>query len=275
MIYIFKGFQGICSLPGYICSHCGDACKSCPGACKGVTEPFRKGCKSCGAEVKHFMERPLSAYVVLSVLISAFTLYQCSTDMASVEGCSSNFLYILAGFSVVNVMFAIYVQCQVWRTIMSEENQANFIDGDRPTETYKGQFSAAAVGMFAKSTSGQEQALAPAAQVEKVAADPGKIIVPKTIVQASFKQVFLEDFGVLIMFFALLCLFGLSWKGQDVVDSTEPKCTVSEMTQRCGFAFFWIAFLWTLMYMCCGCCSNKVAIAKPSEEEETYSPVVE
>lgn len=270
MIYIFKGFQGICSLPGYLCSGCGQACKSCPGACKFVSQY----CMNCGAECKHFMERPLSAYVIISFLLSGFTLYKCFGDLGTPEGCSSNFLYILMAFSVLNIIFAIYVQCMVWKEIMTDEHREKFIDGDKPEETYTGQMGSAAVGMFAKAKVGlDKQGIeAPAVAVphagEKVATDPGRIIVPKEVVQASFKKVFQEDFGVLIMFFLLLGMFFLSWKGQDLVDTTEPKCDVGDITAECGFLFFWLAFLWTFMYACCACCSNKVSIAKPKEDEQ-------
>merc|ERR1719438_99479 len=105
MIYIFKGVQSICSLPGTLCSLCGDVLKQCPGACQSCGE----ACGRCGSHFKHFMERPLSAYVFVSVLISILTLYQCSEDLGSVVGCTSNFLYVLMAFSVINILFAMYL----------------------------------------------------------------------------------------------------------------------------------------------------------------------
>jgi len=277
MIYIFQGVQSICSLPGLCCKACGDACKNCPGACKTVCDPIRQCCSSCGSTFKHFMERPLSAYVVLAIALSLATIGLSVLGLQSKENCKSNFLLILMGFSVIHIIFAIYFQIKVWKAIMDEDNVPQFIDGDAPSETYKGKIGSAAAGMFSQAQQGlaaqgigSAQAAAPPAQpAEKVAPAGGKIIIPKEIVQKSFKAVFCEDFGVLGMFILLLGMFFLSWIGQDKVDTEEPRCDIGS-AQYGGYAFFWFAALYSYCYMCCGCCANKVMIAKddPAEEEE-------
>jgi len=214
------------------------------------------------------MERPLSAYVMVSVLISILTLYQCSQDLSSVIGCTSNFLYVLMAFSVINILFAMYLQSMVWREIMSEENQDRFVDGDAPTKIYRGKIGQAAMGMFVKGADSPEKQRLPAQSApENHGRDHGRILVPKDVVQSSFRKVFMEDFGVLFMFFLLLGIFGISFRGHELIDTLEPKCEISGLTANCGFLFFWVAFLWSMMYMCCTCCSNKVTIAKPPEED--------
>jgi hypothetical protein len=268
MIYIFQGAQGLCSLPGYGCKACGEACKSCPGACRAVSE----ACGGCGDGFKHFMEKPLSAYVVVSAIISALTILSCQSDMQMPLGCTSNFLYLLSGFAAINMIFAVYVQCQVWRQIMSEENQAQFIDGDRPTELYAGKLHPAAAGLLAAAASkAGTKPPTGGAPMEKPAPNPGKIIVPASVVQSSFKKVFLEDFGVLLMFFLLLGVFFLSWQGQSYLDDigggSGNTCQASNLTRLCGYLFFWFAFLYTVAYMKCRCCANKVTIEKAEKVE--------
>jgi len=249
---------------------CGEACKSCPGACSKLSGL----CKNCGAEFKHFMERPLSAYVILSILLSLYTLYQCQDDMGSVKGCSSNLLYILMGFSVIYIVFVIYMQCMVWKEIMVPDRKARFIDGDDPTQLYKGEFGSAAMGLLkAGSTVSAAESEQPTVPEEKVAADPGKIIVPKGVVQEAFQKVFLEDLFVLGMFFLLIAVAALAWMGQEAVDTAEPKCDVSPSTASCGTYFFGLAFTFAFMYRCCSCCSSKVTIAKPAHDEEIYEEV--
>jgi hypothetical protein len=217
------------------------------------------------------MERPLSAYVVFTGILSIVTIYLASQDMGTPAGCTSNMLYILMAFSVINIAFAIYMQWKVWKTIMSDENREKFIDGDNPTESYTGQFGAAAVGMLARADpNAAKKAQEKVPTATAVPADPGKIIVPKEVVQQSFQKVFLEDLVVLAMFFLLIAVAVLSWKGQDFVDTADKKCEVSDTTMNCGISFFFLAFCFAFAYRCCSCCSNKVSIAKPTHEDELY-----
>jgi len=249
MIYIFTGCQNICSLPGYLCSACGQVCKHLPGGLEVVCKPCQAGCAHAGSYVKHFFERPLSAYVIVSLLVSLYTVFLAMLDMNSKPGCSSNFLYILMAFAVINVIFAIYMQARVWSHIMSDDNQHEFVDGDKSARV-----------------SSRSQ--------ESETVRPGKIIVPKEVVQASFKQVFMEDFGVLAMFVGLLAICFLSWNGPQWIDGAPPKCRgqVKEGTKDMGYTFFWVAAVWCFFYMCCGCCANKVTIEKDDEHEYQAVP---
>lgn len=272
MIYIFQGCQNVCSLPGYLCSACGDACKSCPGACKACSGL----CKGCGDEVKHFFERPLSVYVILSILLSLCTLSVTYTDM-NPAGCTSIYLYILMGMAVVNIVFAIYLQRTVWSEIVSEKNHPSFIDGDVPTQTLQSQAAGGAAGLLGQAAGraggGVGAALGKAAgQVtgakpqEQFPANPGKVIIPVETVQASFRNVFMEDFVVLFMFVALLGVFILSFMDPVTVDGKRGEgskvCLVGEKSKKCAEAYFVIAALWSFMYMKCSCCANKVSVTK-------------
>jgi hypothetical protein len=206
------------------------------------------------------MERPLSVYVFLSVLISAYTLFRASSDMGSPAGCSSNYLMAMMFFAAVNVLFAIYFQYQVWAQITSDENKDQFEDGDAPTGGGPGALAGAAGRLSA--TMGRKQE--PSAPVGRL---PGKWIVPKEVVVGSFKHVFSYDLGVLAMFFGLLVVFFISFKGPAFLDGEgKDKCKVHDHTVWCSEALFWIPALWAFAYMCCPCCADKVTIAKSETE---------
>jgi len=283
MIYIFEGCKKIFQIPGMLCSGCGDLCKQFPGACSFVAD----GCKNVGSNFKHYFERPLSMYFVLSVVLSLYTFSGAQADAArlSENGCkSSNFLLVLQVFAIVNIVFAGYLCWKVWRTIM--ERQDEFLDGDKPTEVYQGKFAGAAGAAFAKAQ-GQEQ---PPPPPEPVAPKPGFVIVPGEVVKESFKKVWMEDFLVLAMFFALLALvYFCTPSGMEMLDGApeaataatqeapaetagrrldDGACSVSNATATSGEYFFGLAFSWSFLYMCCSCFNNKVAIAKPTADEQ-------
>lgn len=280
MIYIFNGITAICSLPGYLCSAVGEACKGCGGACSGIFRGIGSVCDNCGSQVKHFMERPLSVYVVLSICVSAVTIFQANEDGERPRDCESTFLLVLQVFACINIIFAIYFQCQVWRAIMSSENHHLFIDGDHPTMTLAG--ATQRMGTFFRSATqgtgaggGGRRSGAAGAPIEKFGVNPGKIIIPTKVVQDSFKKVFMEDLGVLLMFFALLGMCALSWMGPKTVDesadsSSSKPCRVDETTKSMGYLFFWFGAGYAVTYMKCGCCANKVTVDK--DEMRQYCP---
>lgn len=223
---------------------------------------------------------PLSVYVLVSFAIMCTTLYLASGDMK--DGCTSNFLYVLMGFAVVNMIFSIYMQCRVWGAIVGEDNKQEIEDYNakisqipkqegvmKKAGGMAGGLAANLKAQVGGSTGTTEQQVTPEIPVQE-----GKIIVPKEVVQSSFKRVFLEDLGVLFMFFLLLGMNFLTFKGKDVLDG-DPNactvsndtmcanaCTVSNDTKNMGYSFFWVAALWCFTYYCCSCCSNKVTLAK-------------
>lgn len=272
MIYIFSGFQHICSLPGYCCQGIGTLCKSCPGACKVVSEPFRNLCTNCGSYTKQFFEMPLSVYVLVSFLLSAYVAFMAQSGLTDDDekSCTSTFLLVLMGFAVVNIIFAIYVQCKVWSQIASDENKeaidAYTAEVNQPSKG--GGYLAAGKGLLndAKAKVGGQAEEAP----PDVPAQEGKRIVPAKVVQDSFKKVFCEDLVVLVMFFALVGMAVLAAMGAQTLDG-EAKgsvCVVKDGTKSCGYYFLIVASLWSFAYMCCSCCSNKVTLAEEPKDDD-------
>jgi len=270
MIYIFSGCQNICSLPGMCCSACGDACKSCPGGCKAICGPISRGFKGCGGFVKHFFERPLSAYILVSFLVSGYALYAASTDMHTPAKCTSNFLYVLMAFAVINFLFSIYMQCAVWKKIESfKETETEtdppqkWMDGDLPSA--EGKASGGMGGMkekLAARVGGNAPAVA-----EPVGAKPGYWIVPGEVVVHSFWEIFQKDLVVLAMFIGFSGMAVLSaMGGPKTLDSATPACNIASTTTEMGYAFFGVAFLWCFMYTCCKCCSGAVTVAKENNQ---------
>jgi len=241
-------------------------CKSCPGACKAISEPFQNLCSNCGGYTKQFFEMPLSVYVLVSFGVSGYVLY--AAQGAMMEGdtmCTSKFLYALLGFSVLNMFFAVYMQCKVWGRIDCEENR-------KAIDDYTAEVNSASPGLLARagaaaaSAKAQAQTAAGQAQGEEAPEVPpqeGKRIVPKEVVQNAFKDVFMNDFVVLGMFVLLCAMSVISFLGPATLDG-EPKdgtCVVTEDTATLGYLFFGVAFIWSFAYLCCSCCSNKVTLA--------------
>jgi len=291
MIYIFSSCQAICALPGYACSACGDLCKSCPGACQACATPLRQGCKGCGGFVKHFFEKPLSAYIIISIFLSGATLYMANTDMSTPAGCSSTYLYALMAFAVVNVVFSFYFQYKVWAAI--EAKKEEWVPEGQVEESTASKAKAGIGGALAGAKAyakehGGEAVNQRLADQEGGAADPGANveydIVPAEVVMGAFKSVFMEDFGVLAMFFGLLIMFGLSMSTEtlDGAPAAAPAaagaagrllaaaatpCKVTDYTKDCGKGFFWVAATFTLTYRCCTCCAKSVKVARDAPED--------
>lgn len=242
------------------------------------------------------MSRPLSGYVVVTLIVSAYELLNSSQDMQKPKDCTSYFLYIVMAFCVINILFAILFQRLVWNRIMIQENIDQFIDGDDPTQGYDqgiagkvggavGGLGAAAKGLVNQNKGEQPEQK----ERESFAANPGKFIIPTEVVQASFRYVFEQNFAVLAMFFLLIGMCVLSYMGPGAVDSSfpedcsqatggnttrrlaaacTPRCKVNSGTQQAGYFFFGLPFVWTVLYLKCKCCANKVSISK--EEMPNY-----
>jgi len=231
---------------------------------------------------------PLSVYVLLSFAVSGYVAYSASNDLG-VEGCP-NFLYLFMGFAVLNAIFAVYVQCRVWKEIVSDVPDADGISNkDRIREfTDQQNQEPQKESMLAKAKKGGGglvgQAMAAANQARgapvpaqnnaaqepdpEVPSQPGKRIVPAEVVQASFRKVFMEDLGVLLMFFLMLGMCFVTAKGPELTDPKTP-CKVQEGTRESGYLFFVLAFLFSFTYLCCKCCSNKVAIPEEEPADES------
>jgi len=220
----------------------------------------------------------LSTYVFVSFLVSAAAVYvscvglvtpENEADYTSGKGCESPFLKIVIGFAVINIIFAWFLQNQVWKEIMKHQDE--FIDGDT-SQTYRGMMPEAALGAFgnmadaAGKAAGREDLVAKAkeasapADAEKAA---GKIVVPKNVTQEAFKKTFLEDFVVLFMFIALLGIFILS-RNPGMVDKKGPKCATG-MAETVAGLYFWTTVAYSFAYYCCSCCAASVTMKKEQD----------
>jgi len=161
MIYIFQGVQNICSLPGLLCKACGDLCS------KMNCKPVQECCEAAGKQCTHFMARPLSTYVVLSLVMGICAI---ATDAE---------LYVQI-VGIVYICFAFYFQHKVWQQILASQHERPFID---------------------EALEGQATRMAPFGSIY-----PDKLRVPQESVHDAFKKVLMEDF-VVLGFFVLLVLF--------------------------------------------------------------------
>jgi len=161
MIYIFQAVQNICNIPGLICNACGDLCS------KMNCKPVQECCEAAGKQCIHFMERPLSTYVVLALVLGICAI---ATDAE---------LYVQI-VGLVYICFAFYFQHKVWQQILASQHDRPFID---------------------EAIEGQATRMSPFGSIST-----NKLRVPQETVQDVFKKVFMEDF-VVLGFFVLLVIF--------------------------------------------------------------------
>lgn len=221
MIYVFNGVKEICSLPGKACQLCGQCCQEIH------CEPCKEACSSCGQCFVNFMDRPLSTYVIVKVVISSLLLYACIVSLSepACEGCqskpiNSTWLYVMTGLGVLHLIFAPYFQIRVWHRLEEE--------------------------------------------IAKGPPAPRPLRVSASVVHEAFKQVFLHDLGILFYFFVLIFAFAWAWLGQvwieeatksgcEVPDSTTTACTLT-------YVLVSIAVIYTGLYYCCSCCAGSVEL---------------
>jgi len=230
MIYIFQGLQAICTLPATLCRCTGELLGKCHcGPCK---ECCREASNLCTG----FMGRPLSTYVVLAFLICGFEIYLCYSafDQEGTcvfpEGASTGvagWLIAQICFAITNLVFAPYVQCKVWHKLVEEATKAP----------------------------------------PPLGAAGGKIAVPKRDVQASFKHVFLYDFGVLAYFFIAVASFCWSCVGFKWMVAGEECGASLYVCAYMGMFLCWVAFTYTFMWYCCECCAKSVELKIDSSHD--------
>lgn len=91
--------------------------------------------------------------------------------------------------------------------------------------------------------------------------------------QAAFKTVFLQDFGVLFYFFGLLASFGWCYYGKDWVKDLSLGCPVKGdvgTAAALGETFFWVTFLYSFTWYNCSCCASSVQV---KDVPQSYGPV--
>jgi len=233
MIYLFQGCQGICSLPGKACTGCGELCKQMN--CK----PIHDCCQSAGRACSQFTEKPLSSFVVITVVLSCVELYFLFGAVEAHGTATCHFpasasvglpvwLYLQIGFSILNVLFAPFFQYQVWKRIMKD------LQGDGATH--------GAV------LTGPEHS------------------VDKKVVQEAFKTVFLNDLVVLFYFFAMLASFVWSWMGGTWILGGTPDCNEGGLANWgawLGLCLFSVVAFYSFCWYCCTCCASSVRLSHP------------
>eukprot|EP00928_Gymnodinium_smaydae_P053285 TRINITY_DN37312_c0_g1_i1.p2 TRINITY_DN37312_c0_g1~~TRINITY_DN37312_c0_g1_i1.p2 ORF type:complete len:252 (-),score=55.92 TRINITY_DN37312_c0_g1_i1:155-910(-) len=234
MIYIFNCVKEICSLPGKACQECGNICAQIN------CEPLQNGCTECGKSCSSFMERPLSTYVVIKVLLAVAQLYSCYgalSGKAALALCRmpaespvdlKTWLQVQAAFAVAHLLFAPYFQTKVWSKMLQKLRER----GSAPK-------------------------------------NPGEpLTVPGELVHGSFREVFLHDLGVL--FYAIILLANLVWSymgsGWVVEGANCDPQQYPSYAAYYGMCFFWAAILYNACYYYCSCCAGSVQLQNPDAE---------
>lgn len=235
MIYVFQGCGNICALPGKACEACGKACAQMKcDACKDCFDAVGKGCK-------HFMERPLSTFVLGSFILSAYQIYCCLGAMGIIADPSActfpesdafldfdTWILIELGFAGINLLFAPYFQCRVWALINTKRTDQQY------------------------------------ASIQPEFQTPGFDYVPAAAVQDSFKEVFCHDFLVLAYVIVLLGVAVISHLAVPWIENGTGCSTdnYEGMVRQTGVVFFVAALAYTLLWWCCPCCAKSVRIEK-------------
>jgi len=196
MIYLYNGCTNICHLPALCCEKCGEVC-----------EPCAQAFKNCGEFFNGLLNRPLGGFVLMAVWISILEL-GCSVYSLMKEDeykdCHfqdpqfgfgiHNWLEVQMGFAALNLLFAPYVQWQLWRRLNEEARLPD--DPDLP----------------------------PDCRTQEANTATGAIRASKQDVVEAFKHVFLYDFGVLVYFIVLCTSFGFSYYGSHKIHQEKEDC---------------------------------------------------
>jgi len=82
------------------------------------------------------------------------------------------------------------------------------------------------------------------------------------VVQNGFKKTFMEDFGVLIYFFASIGILALCYRAKTYITDGN-NCKSKEMegwAYKTGMFFFGIPAIYTFLWYCCACYAKAVPI---------------
>jgi len=78
-------------------------------------KPVQECCEAAGKQCTHCMERPLSTYVVLSLVVGVCAIATDAEPSVQIAG-------------IVYICFALYFQHQVWQQILVSQHDQPFID---------------------------------------------------------------------------------------------------------------------------------------------------
>jgi hypothetical protein len=216
--------------------------------------------------------------VAIASAVCGYTAYSAST---SDNDCTfkddamftkKNFCYIMLFTAVVNVVFAVYFQTQVWKQIkeiikqdagnvLEVEGESTFSKATKQGGGLLGKGLAAAGTAAGRPQAAQEEA-PQNADVEEASGEKLKIQAPT--VQEGFKETFKKDFGVLIFFLASLVIVFLCYSAKGyVAAAADTGCDDKEMegwAYYTGFGFFFVPFIYTSLWYCCSCCAKSAQI---------------
>jgi len=250
---------------GMACRQCAELCKQCNCG------PLKDGCNYLSTCCTTFTEKPLCSFVIITYLMAGGQLY-CSFAGLDADGIKNpnakpkcdftsrdafvgptSWLYGQMGFALLSLLFAPYFQMKVWSAIVTKINSPDFV---LPPE---------------------EQA--------KIGTDK-KPRVPKKEITEAFKKVFMEDFGVLFYFFAIIAQLFWSQKGHSWLNANAnfqevpvvDPCGLSGnagLSANLGKAFCFVTFFYTVMWFC-GCCAGSLVMPDRNPDGSLgYSNVVQ
>mmetsp|Transcript_53359 Transcript_53359/g.95773 ORF Transcript_53359/g.95773 Transcript_53359/m.95773 type:complete len:252 (-) Transcript_53359:116-871(-) len=230
MIHVFECAKETCSLPGKACVECGKLAQSVN------CEPCVNCCTALGQSFSNFMDKPLSTYVVIKILLSSCMFYYSyagystpASKKCDVSGAPVSvvmWLTVQMIFAAIHLVFAPYFQFRVWSKISTKmQEQPALAEGEA---------------------------------------------LPSSVIYESFKEVFLHDLGILFYFVVLVgsfiwsCCYG-SWYAGGVHAYCDPQGNASTSSYW-GLSFFWVAVTYNFCYYYCGCCAGSVKLRDPSKE---------
>lgn len=223
MLYVFNCVKCVCDLPAVFC-------RECARICEGINcSVCMQGCDAVSRCCYIFVDKPLSSYVIIAVLLSLAELVSCALsfndpylanciiyDRIGAHVGIHKWLALQMCFACLNLLFAPYFQARVWATLNM-----------------------------------QMQLVAPMMQG-----------VPMQLIQESFKQVFLHDIGVCFYFFILVCSFVWSLLGSKWIQ-TGMFCNPGNWPGHAawlGMCFFWVAFVYSIFWYNCSCCAKSMDV---------------
>jgi len=179
------------------------------------------------------------------------------------------FCYVLLAFAVINIVFAIYFQTAVWSKIKNiikqdfdeKQTTTDTVDSSEVGESYASKMKKQGGGLLAQGRA--QLGAAGAAEQQEVSEEAAEEVTHKVkanVVQDGFKKTFMEDFGVLVFFFAsfgdlVMCLMARS----EIKDSCKPS-EYEGWANSTGMGFFVIPASYSFLWYCCACCAKSVPI---------------
>jgi len=242
-------------------------------------------CSGCGNCVVQFHTKPLSSFVIVSFLLSGAVGYSTYSAMSQEKPCTfpedatwsfKIFCYIMLACAVVNLVFALFFQMQVWKQIkklISEDYTANKNTNqtlEMQEESYASKLQSVGGDVLAQARQNAAQlgGTGTSPEEEEALEEEKRAIqhrVQSTTVQAGFKKTFMEDFGVLIFFLVSIGILVVCFMTKNqVVNEKSIDCSDKEWEGwACwtGMGFFTIPATYSFLWLCCGkCCAKAVPI---------------